>query len=320
MPSTRRERAICTTSSSSARLRSGAILSSTGESPAFLRTRSRASITLASRSSSAAGLLQIAQARRVRRGDVDGEIARDRREHLDQPDVVGDAVGRILVGPDIDADDAALMRARRQPPQHRVGAVIVEAHAVDDGFVALQAKQPRPRIAALRLRRHRADLDKAETEPQQRVRHLGALVEARGHADRIGKIQAEGAHRQFRIVGARLEPAAAAAGPGSPSGAHPPDRTSAAAAAKRRRRRGSRHQLRKVVIAVRPRAQVEDGGYRAEVEFAIEVRKQLVVARGLPAQRVAERIGIDGDQEQPGLARNSAFAPSPRPAPPSKNG
>ena len=35
MPSTLRERAICTTSSSSARLRSGAILSSTGESPAF---------------------------------------------------------------------------------------------------------------------------------------------------------------------------------------------------------------------------------------------------------------------------------------------
>ena len=151
------------------------------------------------------GLLQIAQARRVRRGDVDGEIARDRRECLDQLDVVGDAVGRILVGADIDADDAAMMRARREPAQHRFGAVIVEAHAVDDGLVALQPEQPRPRIAALRLRRHGADLDKAEAEPQQRVGRLRALVEARGHADRIGEIQAEGAHRQLRIVRPRLD-------------------------------------------------------------------------------------------------------------------
>ncbi len=59
MPSTRRERAMCTTSSSSARLRSGAIFNSTGESPAFCRTRSRASITRASRSSSAAACCRL---------------------------------------------------------------------------------------------------------------------------------------------------------------------------------------------------------------------------------------------------------------------
>jgi len=53
MPSTRRERAMCTTSSSSPSVKSGAIFNSTGESPAFSRTRSRASITFASRSSSA---------------------------------------------------------------------------------------------------------------------------------------------------------------------------------------------------------------------------------------------------------------------------
>src|SRR5580704_8674622 len=47
---------------------------------------------------------------------------------------------------------------------------------------------------------------------------------------------------------------------------------------------------------------VEHGSDRAEVEFAVEMRKQLVVARGLPAQRIAKRIGIDLDQEQPGLA------------------
>ena len=54
--------------------------------------------------------------------------------------------------------------------------------------------------------------------------------------------------------------------------------------------------------AVGPRPQVEDRGDRADIEFAIEMRKQLVVARALPAQGVAERVGIDGDQEQPGLA------------------
>jgi hypothetical protein len=163
MPSTRRERAICTTSSSSARLRSGAILSSTGESPAFCRTRSRASITLARSSSRRRGLLQVAQGPVFGRRHVDGEIARHRREGLDQPDVIGDPVGGILVGADIDPDNAATMRARREPPQHRIAAVIVEAHAVDHGFVALQPEQPRPRIAGLRFRGHRADLGKAET-------------------------------------------------------------------------------------------------------------------------------------------------------------
>ena len=59
MPSTWRERAICTTSSSSLRLRSGAIFSSTGESPAFWRTRSRASITFARRSSRAAACCRL---------------------------------------------------------------------------------------------------------------------------------------------------------------------------------------------------------------------------------------------------------------------
>ncbi len=48
---------------------------------------------------------------------------------------------------------------------------------------------------------------------------------------------------------------------------------------------------------------VADGDDGAEIEFAIEVRKQFAVARGLPAQRVAERIGIDLDQEQTGLAK-----------------
>ena len=114
-------------------------------------------------------LLQVAQARRIRRRYIDGEIARHRREDFDQLDVIRDAIIGILVGADIDADDAAEMRAPGQPPQHRLRAVIVETHAVDDGLVALQPEQPRPRIAGLRLRRHRADFNEAETQPQQGI-------------------------------------------------------------------------------------------------------------------------------------------------------
>jgi hypothetical protein len=134
----------------------------------------------------------------------DGEIARNRREGLDQLDIIGSPVGAILVGADIDPHNATVMRACGQPPQHRFGAVIVETHAIDDALVTLQPEQPRPWISGLWTRRHRADFDKAEAEPQQGIGHFRALVETRRHADRIGKVQAERPHRKFRIV--RLRP------------------------------------------------------------------------------------------------------------------
>ena len=150
-------------------------------------------------------LLQVAQAGRVGRRDVDGEIAHHRRERLDQLHIVGDAVGAVLVGADIDADDAALIRTRREPAQHRVGALAVEAEPVDHGLVARQPKHARARIARLRPRRHGADLDEAEAEPEQCIGHLGMLVEPRRHPDRIGEIEAEGAHRKPRIVRHQLD-------------------------------------------------------------------------------------------------------------------
>src|SRR5262249_40041532 len=91
--------------------------------------------------------------------------------------------------------------------------------------------------------------------------------------------------------------------PAPPGDARPPDRASAAAARRTRtdRRRGSRLQLRNVVAAIGAGVEVEHGPHRAEIELAIEVRKQLVVARALPAQGLAQRVGVDLDQEQPGL-------------------
>ena len=150
MPSTRCRRAAPTTSSSSLSERSGAILISTGVVPALRLMRARASITRDSSSSKHLALLQVAQARRIGRGNVAGEIARDRREHFDLTHVVVDAVGRILVGADIDADDAALIGARGEPGQHRIGALAVEAEPIDHGLVGIETEQARARIAGLR--------------------------------------------------------------------------------------------------------------------------------------------------------------------------
>ena len=145
-------------------------------------------------------LLQVAQAGRIGRGNVAGEIARDRREHLDLLHIVRDAILGVLVGADIDADDAARAHACGEPPQHHIGALAVEAEAVDHALIGRQPEQARPRIARLRQRRDSPDFDGAEAEPKQRIRHLGVLVEPSRHADRIGKVEPEGAHRQERII------------------------------------------------------------------------------------------------------------------------
>src|SRR5579871_6895424 len=41
---------------------------------------------------------------------------------------------------------------------------------------------------------------------------------------------------------------------------------------------------------------------RAEIEFAIEVREQLAVARAFPFERIAQHVRVNGNQEQAGLA------------------
>ena len=202
MPSTRCRRATPTTSSSSVRVRSGAILISTGVGAGAAAHARRAHPRRARADRRTLRLLQVAQAGRVGRGNVDGEIARDRRERLDQAHIVGDAVGGLLVGADIDADDAARVRRARKPAQHRLGALAVEAEPVDHALVGGEPEQARARIARLRLRRHGADLDEAEAEPEQRIGHLGVLVEPGRHADRIGEVEPEGPHREPRVVGA----------------------------------------------------------------------------------------------------------------------
>ena len=77
--------------------------------------------------------LQIAQARRIGRGDVDGQVIGQFGEALDAQDIVGDEILAILVGADIDAERRRHAQAL-EPGEGGVMALIVEAHAIDDAF------------------------------------------------------------------------------------------------------------------------------------------------------------------------------------------
>jgi hypothetical protein len=68
--------------------------------------------------------------------------------------------------------------------------VVVEAETVDQRLRLDEAKQPRPRIARLRARRHGAAFDEAEPERRQRIDVRRILVEPGGEADAIGKLEA----------------------------------------------------------------------------------------------------------------------------------
>lgn len=54
--------------------------------------------------------------------------------------------------------------------------------------------------------------------------------------------------------------------------------------------------------AIRAGAQIKDLSYRAKIQFAVKMRKQLATARRLPLQRIAKLVSIDRDQKKSGLA------------------
>src|SRR3546814_6580073 len=75
------------------------------------------------------------------------------------------------------------------PGRRRLPAV-VEAHAVDDRAVLDQPEQARARIAGLRQRGQRADLDETEAEMRHRMRDTRVLVETGREAHRVGQGEA----------------------------------------------------------------------------------------------------------------------------------
>src|SRR5208282_5596820 len=62
-----------------------------------------------------------------------------------------------------------------------------------------QAEESGPRVAGLRTRRQRPDLDVAETEPQHRAGNLGVLVESGGETQRVRKLQSESGDDEPRV-------------------------------------------------------------------------------------------------------------------------
>src|SRR3546814_20480655 len=109
-------------------------------------------------------VLQRAQTGRVGGTDVDGQIIRQGRHVAHARRIISYPVRRVLVGPDIDAGEAALRAMALQAGNGGGLPPIVEAHAVDDGAIFHQAEPARAGVAQLRPRRQRAKLGKAKTK------------------------------------------------------------------------------------------------------------------------------------------------------------
>ena len=108
--------------------------------------------------------MQVAQAGRVGRRDVDRKVGSAVGEAGHAELIVGHPVGAVLVGADVDADDAGPAGALAHALEAALVAFIVEAEAVDDAFVGAQAEDARLRIAGLGERRDRTDLGETEAE------------------------------------------------------------------------------------------------------------------------------------------------------------
>src|SRR3546814_19429356 len=116
--------------------------------------------------------------------------------------LIADAIVRFLVGADVDSQDATPLRLG-DAGQRGVDPAVVEPHPVDDRTVFGEAEQAGAGVARLRQRGERADLDRAETEPEQPVDRAAVLVEPGGEADRVGEAtigRASGRERVCRYV------------------------------------------------------------------------------------------------------------------------
>src|SRR6185295_12926767 len=158
--------------------------------------------------------LQAAQIARIGRRDVDCHITgalRKERIDLAQADqiILQRPLDRSIgIFADVQSEDAtarAEEAARADVRNKTRDAFVVETQPIDQRLRTRQAEQPWLRVARLRARSHRADLDKAETEAAESVDVGRVLVEACGESNRVAEAHAEDLDR---IIGyRRLQPA-----------------------------------------------------------------------------------------------------------------
>ena len=144
-------------------------------------------------------LLEVAQTRGVRRGDVDGDVIGMGvyRLHRRAVIVYGPFDGGVPVLSDVDADRAGSSLLREVGDEF-LHADIVESHAVDQRAMARQTKHARPGVSGLRSRRDGAELEMAETEVGQRPDVPGVFIQTGGETHGVGKTQPHDGDRKRR--------------------------------------------------------------------------------------------------------------------------
>jgi hypothetical protein len=153
-------------------------------------------------------LLQVAQPAGVWRADVDDEVVGKGMQDLDGAGVVvsGLLVRRLFVLADIDAEREARRDDGGEVLRDARGAGAVEPEAVDDGTILRQPEQPRLRVARLRQRRHRPDLDEPEAHGGPRRYRRALLVEPGGEPNRVVERQPENLLTKPEVGGLRQQP------------------------------------------------------------------------------------------------------------------
>src|SRR5688500_14772116 len=136
------------------------------------------------------GVLQLAKARGVRRGNIDSNVTRIAISFMQACKVI---VYRFFhrrseIFADVNPQYAFVIR-RFDVCDKPVDTIIVETHAIDNRICLRDAKQPWFGISRLRTGCDCTDFYKAETERRQRVDVFAVLGQSGGEPHRIGETQ-----------------------------------------------------------------------------------------------------------------------------------
>ena len=151
-------------------------------------------------------ILELAQAGRVRRADIERKVIAKNFQPLERQQVVA---RRLLdwshfrfadVDPHRNPRPAPGSAKLLEPRRDHVAALVVKTEPVDQPADFRHAKNPRLRIPRLRARGDRPHFREPKPERLPRRERHRILVEARREPDRIGKRDAEDRAREPRIA------------------------------------------------------------------------------------------------------------------------